>query len=85
MPEVEIGFVEHFWGHLAVAGIKITSGTLKVGDTIHIKGHTTDFTEAIRSMQLDNKDITEAKAGDDIGIKMVGKCREHDKVYKLIP
>jgi translation initiation factor IF-2 len=79
--EKEIGFVEHFFGHLSVAAIKVTDGTLKVGDTIHVKGHTTDFTEKIASMQIDNKDVPEAKAGDDIGVKMVGKCREHDKVY----
>lgn len=79
--EKEIGFVEHFFGHISVAAIKITSGELKVGDTVHVKGHTTDFTERIASMQMDNKDITIAKAGDDIGVKMVGKCREHDKVY----
>lgn len=79
--EKEIGFVEHFFNHLDVAAIKITNGSLKIGDTIHIKGHTTDFTEKVTSMQLKNQDITEAKAGDDIGIKMVGKCREHDKVY----
>ena len=79
--EKEIGFVEHFFGHINVAAIKITGGALKVGDTIHVKGHSTDFTEKIASMQIDNKDIKEAKAGDDIGVKMVGKCREHDKVY----
>lgn len=79
--EKEIGFVEHFFGHISVAAIKITDGTLKVGDTIHVKGHTTDFTEKIASMQIDNKEVTEAKKGDDIGVKMVGKCREHDKVY----
>ena len=79
--EKEIGFVEHFFGHLSVAAIKITSGALKVGDTVHIKGHTTDFTEKIETIQIDHKDVAEAKAGDDIGVKMVGKCREHDKVY----
>jgi len=79
--EKEIGYVEHFFGHLSVAAIKITNGTLKVGDTIHVKGHTTDFTEQIKSMQINHKDVTEAKAGDDIGVKMIGKCREHDKVY----
>lgn len=79
--EKEIGFVEHFFGHINVAAIKITDGALKVGDTIHVKGHTTDFTEKIASMQIDNKDINEAKKGDDIGVKMVGKCRQHDKVY----
>ena len=79
--EKEIGFVEHFFGHLSVAAIKITAGVLKVGDTVHIKGHTTDFTEKIETMQLDHKDVPSAKAGDDIGVKMVGKCRDHDKVY----
>lgn len=79
--EKEIGFVEHFFGHISVAAIKITNGTLKVGDTIHIKGHTTDFTEKIESMQIDNKDVKEAMSGDDIGIKMTGKCRDHDKVF----
>ena len=79
--EKEIGFVEHFFGHLSVAAIKITAGVLKVGDTVHIKGHTTDFTEKIETMQLDHKDVPSAKAGDDIGVKMIGKCRDHDKVY----
>lgn len=83
MPEEEVGFVEHFFGHLSVAGIKITKGTLRVGDTIHVKGHTTDFTEPIKLMQINHVDVTEAKEGDDIGVKMDGKCREHDKVYKV--
>lgn len=83
--EKEIGFVEHFFGHISVAAIKITDGTLKAGDTIRVKGHTTDFTEVIKSMQIDKKDITEAKKGDDIGVKMQGKCRNHDKVYLVLP
>ena len=81
--EKEIGFVEHFFGHLSVAAIKITGGELKVGDTVHLKGHTTDFTEKIETMQIDHKDVQVAKAGDDIGVKMVGKCREHDKVFLI--
>jgi len=83
--EKEIGIIEHFFGHLSVAALKLTDGTLKVGDTIHVKGHTTDFTEKINSMQIDNQDVQEAKPGDDIGIKMEGKCREHDKVYLVTP
>jgi len=79
--EKEIGVIEHFFGHLSVAALKLTDGGLKVGDTIHVKGHTTDFTETIKSMQIDNKDVQEAKPGDDVGIKMEGKCRDHDKVY----
>ena len=83
--EKEIGYVEHFFGHLSVAAIKITGGELKVGDTIHVKGHTTDFTETIKSMEINKQPITVAKVGDDIGIKMEGKCREHDKVYVVTP
>ena len=81
MKEQEIGYVEHFFGHLSVAGIAITDGKLKVGDTIHIKGHTTDFTEKIETMQVEHADVMEAKPGDHIGVRMVGRCREHDKVY----
>lgn len=81
MAEKEIGFVEHFFNHLDVAAIKLTEGGLKVGDTIHIKGHTTDFTETVRSIQIEHESVEEAKKGDDIGVKMEGKCREHDKVY----
>lgn len=83
MQEREIGFVEHFFNHLNVAAIKITDGNLKVGDTIHVKGHTTDFTERINSMQIEHNDVDAAHAGDDIGVKMVGKCRDHDKVYLI--
>ena len=82
--EKEIGFIEHYFGHLSVAAIKITAGSLKVGDTVHLKGHTTDFTEKIQSMQIDNKDVAQANAGDDIGVKMIGKCREHDKVFLIV-
>ncbi len=84
MKEIEIGYVEHYFGHLNVAGMYITSGKLKIGDTIHIKGHTTDFTEKIESMQVEHADVTEAKPGDHIGVRMVGKCREHDKIYVII-
>lgn len=81
MPEKEIGFVEHWFGHIMVAGIKITDGPLKIGDTIHIKGHTTDITTTINSMQINNKDVTEANTNDDIGIKTPDHARQHDKVY----
>ena len=79
--EREIGKVEHFFGHLNVAAIKLSDGPLKVGDKIHIKGHTTDFIEEVKSIQINNNNVMEARAGDDIGVEMVGKCREHDMVY----
>lgn len=83
MPEQEIGFVEHWFGHIMVAGIKITNGPLKVGDKIHIKGHTSDFTLTVESMQVEHDNIEVAETGMDIGIKLPEHARTHDKVYKV--
>lgn len=81
--EKEIGKVLHYFGHLSVAALKITSGNLKVGDTIRIKGHTTDFTQTIETIQIEHNQVTEAQQGDDIGIKVKDHVREHDVVYKV--
>lgn len=81
MPEKEVGFVEHWFGHIMVAGIKITNGPLKVGDTIHIKGHTSDFMMKVESMQIEHKNVDKANTGDDIGIKVTEHAREHDRVF----
>lgn len=83
MPEQEIGFVEHWFSKIMVAGIKITAGSLKVGDTIHVKGHTSDFTCQISSMQVEHGTIDEATPGMDIGVKFPDHARQHDKVYKV--
>lgn len=79
--EKEIGFVEHWFGKIMVAGIKITNGPLKVGDKIRIKGHTSDFTMVVKSMQINNVDVQEAGTGSDIGIRVPEHSRQHDKVY----
>jgi len=82
MPEVEIGKVGDFFAHPVVAGIELT-GNLKVGDRIHIKGHTTDLELTVDSMQIDNVDVEEAKVGDSIGIKVSGRARRGDTIYKV--
>jgi len=82
MPEVEIGHVSDFFAHPVVAGIELT-GTLRAGDTIHIKGHTTDMELAVDSMEINNVAVTTAKAGDAIGIKVEERVRRGDKVYKV--
>jgi selenocysteine-specific translation elongation factor len=82
MPEVEIGRVSDFFARPVVAGITL-SGTLKVGDKIHIKGHTTDIEFVVESMQIDNANVTEGKAGDAIGIKVTDRVRAGDHVYKV--
>lgn len=82
MPEEEIGVVTHYFSHIPAAAITL-SKPLKVGDKIHIKGHTTDFETTIVSMQVEHKDVKEAKAGASIGTKVAEKCREHDKVFRV--
>jgi hypothetical protein len=78
-----IGKVTHFFSKISVAGIQL-SDTLKVGDKISIEGATTSFEENIDSMQIDNKSVIEAKAGDLIGIKVKDKTRVGDDVYLII-
>jgi selenocysteine-specific translation elongation factor len=82
MPETEIGKISDFFARPVVAGITLT-GVIKVGDKIHIKGHTTDVELTISSMQIDNVNVTEAKAGDGVGIKVPDRVRPGDKVYKV--
>jgi hypothetical protein len=83
MKEKEIGRITHFFPHIP-AGVIELKGELAVGDTIHIKGHTTDLTEVIESMQIDNKPVQKGKRGDDIAIKITDRVRIHDTVYKVI-
>ncbi|KPK95733.1 translation elongation factor-like protein [bacterium SM23_31] len=85
MNEQLIGEISHYWGNIEVAGIEITDGELRVGDEIHIKGITTDFTQKVDSMQIEMKNIEKAQKGDSIGLKVAEKVRENDKVYKVIP
>jgi putative protease len=82
MPEVEIGHVSDFFARPVVAGITLT-GTLNVGDKIHIKGHTTDLEMTVDSMQINNVNVTEGKSGDAIGVKVTDRVRAGDKVYKV--
>jgi len=82
MPEEVIGQVSDFFAHPVVAGIQLT-GTLKAGDSIHIKGHTTDLELTVESMQIDNVNVTEARAGDAIGIKVSERVRRGDTIYKV--
>ncbi len=82
MPEVVIGRVSDFFARPVVAGIELTEA-LKLGDKIHIKGHTTDMELAVDSMQIDNENVTEAKSGDSIGIKISDRARRGDTVYKV--
>jgi len=81
LAETEIGRVSDYFAKIGVAGIEIASGELKVGDTIHILGHTTDLTLKIDSMQIEHEQVEVVKAGDSIGIKVDDRCRGGDTVF----
>src|SRR5687767_9953754 len=77
-----IGIVTHYYGGLGVAIVKFSKPT-KVGASVNFKGATTDFTEVIKSMQFDHKEIKTAPKGKQVGIKVKGKVRDGDEVFPV--
>ena len=82
-PGERIGVVTHYYGNLLVAIVKLEAGTLRVGDNIHIRGHTSDFSQRVESLQVEHAAVNEVGPNDEFGIKVVQHAREHDIVYKL--
>jgi putative protease len=82
--EQEIGIVEDYFAKVGVVALKLKSD-LNVGDTIHIKGHTTDLIQTVTSMQIEHQQVQSAKSGDSVGIKVSDRVRKGDIVYKVIP
>jgi putative protease len=80
--EIQVGRVTHYFGKVGVAAVELEN-TLRVGDTIHIKGHTSDWIQKVESMQIEHRDVEEAGAGDVVGIKVTDHARENDVVYKV--
>ncbi len=80
--EVLIGRVSHWYGKISVIGVTLT-GYLAVGDTIRVRGHTTDFTQQVTSMQAWHQDIREAGPGAQVGIRVAHRARVGDRVYKV--
>ena len=83
MAEEQVGRIAHYFGKIGVAAIEITEGTLSVGDTIHVKGHTSDFTQTVDSMQIDGNPVQQALPGQNVGIKVIDHAREQDVVSKV--
>jgi len=80
---VEVGHITHFFTKISVAVVEL-SATLAVGDTILIKGPTTDFEQVVGSMQIEHENIERAEAGQSIGLKTEQRVREEDIVYKKL-
>jgi len=81
--EEAIGTVTHYYSHLGVAIVQINKGTLKNGDTVRLKGHSTDFTQPVESMEYEHQHIDQAEAGQAIGLRVKDHAREHDILYRV--
>ncbi|MGH8681686.1 MAG: EF-Tu/IF-2/RF-3 family GTPase, partial [Burkholderiales bacterium] len=82
-PGERIGIVTHHYAHVSVAIVRLESGSLRVGDTIHIRGHTTDFSQRVQSIEVEHQPVSEVGPNDDFGLKVIAHVREHDVVYKV--
>lgn len=78
-----IGEITHYFPHVKAGVIKIEKGTVSLGDTVYVKGHTTAFEQKIKSMQINRVPVEKASKGQEIGVKMRGRVRRGDKVYKI--
>lgn len=81
--EERIGIVTHYYSHLSVAVLRLDSGSLRVGDTIHVVGHTSDFRQRIESMQIEHQPVSEVSAGQEFGLRVTEHARDGDTVYKV--
>ena len=84
MPETKVGVITHYFGKLGVAVIKATEAPIAVGDKIHIKGHTTDHTQVIESLQIEHQSVPRIEVGQDAGMKVGAHVHEHDEAFKVI-
>ena len=80
--EERVGTVTHYYGLLSVAAVRMESGSLRMGDTIHVVGRTSDFRQRVESMQVEHEPVSEVRAGQEFGLKVTGHARENDVVYK---
>lgn len=79
----KIGEVTHYFPHVKAAAVMILKDSLRRGDKIYIKGHTTDFKEKVASIQLDHATIEEGKKGQEIGLLVKSRVRIGDSVYRI--
>jgi selenocysteine-specific translation elongation factor len=79
----EIGKIRHYYSKIGVAVVDLTA-KIVVGDTVRVKGMTTDFRQKVESMQIEHADVQSAGAGQSIGLRVADKVREGDLVYKIL-
>jgi len=81
--EIEIGKVKHYYNHISVAVLALEDG-LKLGDRIHVRGHCTDFTQRVSSMEVEHHLVLWVNPGDEAAIKVIEPVHEHDVVYRVV-
>lgn len=81
--EEEIGIITHYFSKINVGVLELSKAKLQIGDTIHFKGHTTDFYQKVESMQIEHKPVDVAEPGEPIGLKVESPVRENDLVFKV--
>jgi acyl-CoA hydrolase len=82
MSGIQIGMVTHFFDHIHVAALALTE-TIRVGDTVHFLGHSTDFKQEVTSLQIEHKAVNEARAGDDVAMEVAQQVHPNDKVFRI--
>jgi len=83
MAEQLVGTVTHYFKGPSVAVVAVSDGEIAVGDEVRFKGHTSDFTERITSMEVDHQKVERATAGHEVAIQVVARVRQHDQVFRL--
>jgi len=83
MAGIRIGQVTHYYNHLSVAVLALTD-VIRVGDTVHILGHSTDFKQEVTSLQIEHQSVTEAGPGQDVALKVIQRVRPRDAVFKIV-
>jgi selenocysteine-specific translation elongation factor len=82
MTGKRVGKVTHYFDHLTVAVLALTEG-IRVGDTLHFLGHSTDFRQQVTSLQIEHKAVEAAKAGDDVAMSVSQRVHPNDAVFKI--
>ena len=83
LPAEPIGRVTHYFPQVKAAAVMIERENLRVGDTLYFKGHTTNFKQTVHSIQINHESVTLASPGDEVGVQVKSRTREHDLVFKL--
>ncbi len=83
MPETKVGVITHYFSKINVAVVEATDGPIAVGDKIHIKGHTTDHTQLVESLQIEHQPVQRIEIGQEAGMKVSVRVHEHDQVFKV--